>query len=302
MAAAIRKQAAAVNRIVQIPGGRLHLSDHPGQEPALVLLHGFPDDSRIYARLVPLLAPRRAVALDWLGYGRSDRLAPGVDDAQHQHQLRAVLDALQLDRVVLVGHDASGPDAIDYTLREPGRVEQLILLNTYYGHAPALRLPEMIRLLADPELRPLADAMLEDPSMRLWLLGHTARRFGLDPTDQHGVAVAAVAPQFFGGEDGPDALVAVRAWTAALFASLDRQDAHVAAGHLAALEVPVTLVFGAADRYLNPDLARHLAGLFRHADLHLVQGASHWPQWDQPKLVARLITQAAAGDPGALLP
>lgn len=54
----------------------------------------------------------------------------------------------------------------------------------------------------------------------------------------------------------------------------------------------MTLVFGAADHYLNPDLARYLAGLFRHADLHLVEGASHWPQWDQPQLVARLITQA----------
>src|SRR5262245_17424066 len=264
MAAAIRKQAAAVNRMVQVPGGRLHVSDHPGQEPALVLLHGFPDDSRIYDRLVPLLAPRRAVALDWLGYGRSDRAGSGpLGDAAHQHQLRAVLDGLQLDRVVLVGHDAGGPDAVDYALREPGRVERLILLNTYYGHAAALRLPELIWLLADPNLTPLGDAMLEDPTLRLWLLGHTARGFGLDPTDQHGVAVASVVPQFFGGADGPDALVAVRAWTAGLFASLERQDAQIAAGHLAALEVPVTLVFGAADNYLNPDLARHLAGLFR---------------------------------------
>jgi pimeloyl-ACP methyl ester carboxylesterase len=49
-----------------------------------VLLHGFPDDARIYDRL---------------------------------------------DRVVLVGHDA-GPDAIDYAMGEPGRVEQLVLLNT----------------------------------------------------------------------------------------------------------------------------------------------------------------------------
>ena len=147
----------------------------------------------------------------------------------------------------------------------------------------------MIRLLADPDLTPLADAMLADPTLRLWLLGHTARRFGLDPTDQHGVAVASVQPQFFGGADGPDALAAVRAWTAGLLPALDRQDAQIAAGHLAALEVPVTLVFGAADRYLNPDLARHLAGLFQRADLHLVDDASHWPQWDQPELVARAL-------------
>jgi haloalkane dehalogenase len=69
--------------------------------------------------------------MDWLGYGRSDRAAPGrLDGARHQQQLRAVLDALDLGRVVLVGHDAGGPDAIDYALDQPGRVERLVLLNT----------------------------------------------------------------------------------------------------------------------------------------------------------------------------
>jgi pimeloyl-ACP methyl ester carboxylesterase len=103
-----------------------------------------------------------------------------------------VLDSLYLDRVALVGHDASGPDTIDYALNQPSRVDRLMLLNTYYGHAPPLRFPEMIRLLADPELTPLADAMIGDPTQRLWLLGHTARQFGLDPADQRGVAVASV--------------------------------------------------------------------------------------------------------------
>jgi hypothetical protein len=100
---------SAANQMVQAPGGRLHVIDHPGQDPALVLLHGFPDDSRAYHRLAPLLAPHRAVAVDWLGYGRSDRAAPHrLDGARHQQQLRAVLDALDLGRVVLVGHDAGG--------------------------------------------------------------------------------------------------------------------------------------------------------------------------------------------------
>jgi pimeloyl-ACP methyl ester carboxylesterase len=293
MAQATPAPQGATNRMVQAPGGRLHVTDHPGQEPALVLLHGFPDDSRAYDRLAPLLAPYRAVAVDWLGYGRSDRAAPArLDGAHHPQQLRAVLDALGLGRVVLVGHDAGGPDAIEFALDQPGRVQRLVLLNTYYGHAPPLRLPELIRLLADPQLTALADAMLDDPNLRAWLLAHTARRFGLDPANPGGVAVASVQPQFFGGGDQPDALPAIRAWTAGLFASLDGQDARVAAGQLAALELPVTLVFGAADSYLTPELARHLAGLFRHADLRPVQDASHWPQWDQPEQVARLVTSA----------
>jgi haloalkane dehalogenase len=293
MAQANPAPEGASDRMVQTPDGRLHVTDHPGQDPALVLLHGFPDDSRAYHRLVPLLAPHRAVAVDWLGYGRSDRAAPGrLDGARHQQQLREVLDALDLGRVVLVGHDAGGPDAIEFALDQPGRVERLVLLNTYYGHAPTLRLPELIRLLADPQLGPLADAMLTDPNLRAWLLAHTARRFGLDPASPGGVAVASVQPQFFGGGDQPDALAAVRAWTAGLFGSLDRQDARVAAGQLAALALPVTLGFGVADPYLTAELARHLAGLFGRADVRLVEAASHWPQWDQPERVAQLATSA----------
>ncbi len=99
-------------------------------------------------------------------------------------------------------------------------------------------------------------------------------------------------PQFFGDDVQPDALAAIRAWTAALFPALEQQDAHIAAGDLAALKVPVTLVFGAADHYLSAHLARHLASLFRDADVHLVDNASHWPQWDQPELVAKLIKQS----------
>ena len=292
MTQTIPEPPAVTNRMVPGPNGQVHLTDQPGEGPPLLLLHGFPDDSRIYDRLTPLLTPRRVLALDFLGYGRSERTAPRpYDPTDHRRTLRAVLDALELAQVVLVGHDASGPDAVDFALTEPGRVAHLILLNTYYGHAPELRLPEMIRLLADQHFAPLADAMMDDPNQRLWLLAHTATQFGLT-LGEGGVGTASVAPQFFGGADQSDALTAIRAWTGALYAAQDEQDSQIAAGHLAALDVPVTLVFGARDRYLNPDLARHLAGLFTGAELRLVEDSSHWPQWDQPEVVAKTIEEA----------
>jgi pimeloyl-ACP methyl ester carboxylesterase len=99
----------------------------------------------------------------------------------------------------------------------------------------------------------------------------------------------AVFPQFFGDSDQPDALPAIRAWTAALFGALEAQDMRIARGELSALNIPVTLIFGALDHYLNPDLADHLTALFSKAELHLVQAASHWPQWDQPQVVSRWI-------------
>jgi pimeloyl-ACP methyl ester carboxylesterase len=280
---------SAPTRQVPTPDGNIRIADHPGEGPALVLMHGFPDDMRMYDRLVPLLAPRRVVTIDFLGYGGSDRPERDVlDAASHVEQLRAALDAAGVDRAVLVGHDASGPVAIDFAAAAPDRVSRLVLLNTYYGHSPTLKLPSLIRLLADSDLGPLADAMIGDPNLRLWLLQHTARQWGEDPDDPNGIGVF-VLPGFFGDASSPDALSAVRSWTAGLFDDLDEQDRVIRGGHLAALDLPVTVVFGALDPFLNPGVAAHLAAQFSHADLRLVDGASHWPQWDTPDVVAQLL-------------
>ena len=167
-----------------------------------------------------------------------------------------------------------------------------MLLNTIFGHQPSLKLPEMIRLLADPALTPLADAMVNDEGQRLWLLQHTATQWGLDAVDPQGLAIQSILPQFFGDAGQPDAIAAVRAWTAGLFGSLDEQDALIDSGALGQLEVPVSVIFGETDRYLNPSLAAEIAGLFKDPSFHLVQDASHWPQYDQPEVVADLLKAA----------
>jgi haloalkane dehalogenase len=284
---------AGTQRSVNHPGGTLHAVDYPGQEPAIVMMHGFPDDHRIYDKLLPQLSPRRAVAFDFLGYGRSDRSdTAGFSSEEHGSQLAAVLGELGITRAVLVGHDASGPDAVAFAVAHPQRVAHLVLLNTIFGHQSSLKLPEMIRLLADPALAPLADAMVNDEGQRLWLLQHTATQWGLDALDPDGIAIQSILPQFFGDAHQPDALPAIRAWTAGLFDALDQQDAVIGGGALRHLGVPVSIIFGELDRYLNPSLAAEIAAVFQDASLHLVHDASHWPQNDQPEVIAELLTRS----------
>jgi pimeloyl-ACP methyl ester carboxylesterase len=273
---------------MSLPADRLHVVDRPGEDPPFVMMHGFPDDHHIYDRLAPLLSPRRVIAFDFFGYGQSGRATRTGEQTTPGEDLTAVLDSLALDEVVLVGHDASGPVATEYGLEHPARVPQLVLLDTYFGHAPSLRLPEMIRLFADHELAPLADAFVADPAQLLWLLNHTARQFfGTDELPPDGITVTSILPQFFADADKPDALTAFRAWTRTLFADLDEQDARITSGQLETADLPVTLIVGADDAYLGPDLARHLAELFAKSDVTIVPHASHWPQWDQPDVVAR---------------
>ena len=289
-----KADAVTDTRRVDTPHGRVFVRDVPGEDPPIVLMHGFPDDHRIYDRLVPLLAPRRAVAFDFLGYGRSDRpdrfeFAPN----EHVGELAAVLDELGLARSVIVGHDLSGPDAVEFAVGNPERVAHLVLFNTVFGHLPSLRMPEMTRLLADPALSGLASAMVGDDDQRLWLLQYAAAQWGgLGGLEPDGLAVRSILPQFFGDADQPEALVAIRAWTADVFDAFDRQDALIASGALQSLAVPVSIIFGEGDRSLSPALAAEIASLFENASLQVLSDASHYPQEDQPELVAQLLKAA----------
>jgi haloalkane dehalogenase len=59
---------------VQRDQHRIYVRDHPGVEPAIILMHGFPDNVHLYDRLSPYLSPpRRVVLFDFLGWGSSDK-------------------------------------------------------------------------------------------------------------------------------------------------------------------------------------------------------------------------------------
>lgn len=277
---------------VDTPEGNLFVRQMPGEYPPIVLMHGFPDDQRIYNRLLPHLSPRRAVSFDFLGYGRSDRsAAAGFSLDEHGSQITAVLDALDITSAVLVGHDASGPDAVIYALTHPERLNHLVLLNTFFGHQRSLRMPEMTKLFAEPELSALTDDLINDPAQRQWLLQRWGVQWELDSADPDGIAAQSILPQFFGDAVQPDALASIRRWTSVLFESLDKEDAVITSGALHQLKVPVSIVFGERDRYLNPSLAAEIAQLFKAPSLRLLKDAGHYPQHDQPDVVAGLLNQ-----------
>src|SRR5215217_7113472 len=120
----------------------LYARDYPGRKPAIVLMHGFPDDLHLY---------------DLLGWGASDKPTGYPYTATNQTgDLDAVIQQLQLGSVVLVAHDASGPPAITWALDHPDRVAGLVLLNTYYAPMPELRTPEAIWLFSTPVVRSVA--------------------------------------------------------------------------------------------------------------------------------------------------
>jgi haloalkane dehalogenase len=90
-----------------VPRGRyrIYARDYPGEEPEIVLMHGFPDDLHLYDRLVPHLSSRWVVVFDFLGWGRSDKPEGCPYTADNQRwDLDAVIWPLGLEDGVLVAH------------------------------------------------------------------------------------------------------------------------------------------------------------------------------------------------------
>jgi cis-3-alkyl-4-acyloxetan-2-one decarboxylase len=118
------------------PAGRLHYIDEgPRDGRPIVLVHGNPTWGFLYRRFVkPLLeVGSRVVVPDHLGFGRSDK--PGDPAAYrmeaHFSRMNALLESLELDDATVVAHDQGGPIAFSWAVRQPHRVSQLCVLNTW---------------------------------------------------------------------------------------------------------------------------------------------------------------------------
>ncbi|MEM9456201.1 MAG: alpha/beta hydrolase [Myxococcota bacterium] len=277
--------SGAVERPVFIDEQEIFAFERPGSEPAVVLMHGLPDNTYLYDRLYPELVGRRIIAFDFVGWGRSSRPLPGAypyDFDQQQHEIAAVLDAFGVDDAVLVAHDTSGPPAIDYTRGHLDRVGRLVLLNTLYGHANgALRPPKGVEIHSDPRLEGAEAAMQRDPAAI-----EAYYRFQMDE-----FIVAAEAEEQFVDDLWslwPQARPAFVALTNRLPLEVGTRSPQEAVA-LAELTLPVDIVFGVDDPYLNPAVAEHFADNIPGASLHLLENAGHFVQVDAPRDVAAVI-------------
>ena len=270
-----------------VPRGKhlIYAREYEGEEPAVVLMHGFPDNLHLYDRLVPHLSGRRVVVFDFLGWGGSDKPEGYPYTADNQgRDLDAVIERLGLENVMLVAHDASGPPAIDWALAHPERVSALVLLNTYYHWMKTLRPPEAIFLFSVPILRNVARAVISrsdylDRKLYAWQVG----RFIRDEEVRNEV-VPFLYSQF------REARPAFWALNEDLFPTVLSRRKMIP--KMKAFRRPVRIIFGDADPYLNRGVAKRFHELFPTSELFLLPGARHYVQIDEPEEAARLILSA----------
>lgn len=118
----------------EVQGLRLFYREAGSRDaPTIVLLHGYPSSSRMWAPLIPLLSERyHVIAPDYPGFGHSDAPPPADYAYTFDHlagTIEGLLEALAVDRYVLLMQDYGGPVGFRLALRNSEKVRAIIVQN-----------------------------------------------------------------------------------------------------------------------------------------------------------------------------
>ncbi len=271
--------------------GSVYARDYEGAGPAFVLMHGFPDNLKIYDDLIPYLVAggRRVVTFDFLGFGASDKPAGAAYSFEQQlGDLEAVVQGLALGKIVPVAHDSSGIASLNYALAHPESVDSMIMLNSAYAEDSTVLWPEMITLFATKSLHALAMAIAQSPEQFGWLLTWQQQKFRDPlPDAQKPLFEAFLGPLISGNFIAqPSAGPAFVQLAAQFFKA--QADNNKRLAELETLDLPVKLIWGQYDPYITVAVAERRQSQLKHASLTIVP-AGHWLQIDEPEQVAKAM-------------
>ncbi len=119
------------SRIATVDGLQLHYL-MAGHGPAVVLLHGYAETSRMWRPLMRTLAMRfTVIAPDLPGIGDSGIPSDGLDMAHAARRMRALVSGLGVTRAAVVGHDIGLMVAYAYAAQFPEDVDKLVLMDAF---------------------------------------------------------------------------------------------------------------------------------------------------------------------------
>ena len=265
---------------VPVPGGRLWVVDEGGGR-AVVLLHAGIADLRAWDPLAGLLvaAGLRAIRYDRRGHGRSETADV---EFSNRDDLVAVLDALGIDRGILVGSSAGGQIAIDTAIEHPTRIAGVVGVAAGVGGyegditAEELALFEEMERLEEAD-QPDAEAIAE-LDVRMWVDGPG------QPPDRVPSAIREL----------------VRAMDRPLYAGDHVGGRPIplrppAAERLAELRCPVLAVAGSLDVSEVVQTARHLEANAPDARAVVVPDVAHMIGLEAPDVLADLVVGFVEG-------
>jgi len=145
---------------------KLHYLDWGGKGVTILFLHGLGDTGHIFDDLAPKFTNQfRVLALTRRGHGQSDKPETGYDTATLVEDIRQFLDALKIERVILVGHSLAGDELTRFAGEHPERVVKLVYLDAAMDRAGLLEIMKQ----SPPELSPTKADMESLDTFRRWV-------------------------------------------------------------------------------------------------------------------------------------
>jgi haloalkane dehalogenase len=149
-------------RYIEINGMRVHYVDE-GSGEVVLCLHGEPSWSYLYRKMIPILAEKhRVVAMDFIGFGRSDKYAEREDYTYHMHRdtLLAFIEELGLEGITTVVQDWGGLIGLRVATLMPEHFSRLVIMNTGLPIAGS-KIPEALvawrKFTAESPVFPIGD-------------------------------------------------------------------------------------------------------------------------------------------------
>lgn len=253
-----------------------------GEGPPVVLVHGTPTRSYLWRNIVPALAEHRSVYVyDLLGYGESEKgEGQDVSIAAQARLLKELVEAWGLEEPAIAGHDIGGGIVLRAQLLEGVRFSRVALLDAVVL-GPRLSAPRS----STWHVREHAEAYKAMPNHLFGAffsayLGEANSKLGGDAFE------AYLAPWL--GEEGRRAFVRQ---------ALQFEERHTAEiePRLASVEVPVLVVWGEKDGWLDPSLALRLRNEIPGSELKLIQEGGHFVQEDAPEEIAKALAGFSSG-------
>lgn len=286
IAAEAERTVPPAGRFVDVDGNRIHYVEK-GEGRPILFIHGL--GAQLHQFRAPLfgrLEGFRLIAIDRPGSGYSVR-APGASGrlSEQARVVRGFIEALGLERPLVVGHSLGGAVALALAIEHPEAVSGLALLSPHTHHTRKV----------SPEFAPL---YIRSPLKR-WLVAQTVAV----PASQK--LAAQTLAYVFGPQEAPDDYMTEGGGQLGLRPShffgastdivdLIDDDTPVESRY-GEIGVPVGILFGTADRVLDhrvhgTEMVDRIPGL----DLELAEGVGHMPQFAEPERTAAFIRRIAA--------
>lgn len=249
-----------------------------------VFVHGLPTSKELWIDVLDAMPEQPAIAVDLLDFGQSSARAPLVlDHRKRAEALDDLLDALGLEKVILVAHDLGASVAIDYMGLHGERVERLALLSSpVYPDFDEPGVVDLVRKrwLGMPLLRLSGRAMYRA----------TLRR-GLYNEDRYTAREDALFDRDYGGAAGKRRMWQNLWWGTpeAFFAGYPEI--------MKSIAVPVLLLHGAQDPFIPLIDAHRMDADIPDSELIILDRAAHFLPLDVPERVAAALAAFFTAEP-----